>query len=236
MPPNKIIKDPKYYKDGKPDLLHFHVSPSLALVRNTIKKAGCDGVVAVGYEGGGHQSYEGVCTSVLIPETRDEFPDVPIVAGGGFFDGKTLVSALALGADAVQMGSRFIATRDGEFHLNFKNALINGIDSDTQISAGGFGPIRILKNKYAQRHSKVLTREEKVKQEKAWGVDQALSERLRKDTRAYALTYEGDVENGAVLCGQTICGIHDLPTVKELIDRIMKEAEIRIKYISTLAD
>ncbi|MFX0138116.1 MAG: NAD(P)H-dependent flavin oxidoreductase, partial [Candidatus Hodarchaeota archaeon] len=144
-PPNKIINDPKFYKDGKPDLLHFHVSPSLALVRNTIK-SGCDGVVAVGIEGGGHQSYEQICTSVLIPETRDEFPDTPIVAGGGFFDGNTLASALALGADAIQMGSRFIATSDGEFHINFKNALIKGQDSDTMICAGGFGPIRLLKN------------------------------------------------------------------------------------------
>lgn len=235
VPPNKIIKNPKFYKDGKPDLYHFHVSPSLALVKNTIK-AGCDGVVAVGIEGGGHQSYEEICTSVLIPEIRDAFPDKPIVAGGGFFDGNTLASALALGADGIQMGSRFIATIDGDFHINFKNALIKGQDADTMICQGGFGPIRILRNKYALSHRLIMSKEDKIKQEKAYGIDQDLSQQLLKDGRAYEATYEGDMENGAVLCGQTICGIRDLPTVKDLMDKIMKQAEARIKLINTYVD
>jgi NAD(P)H-dependent flavin oxidoreductase YrpB (nitropropane dioxygenase family) len=236
VPPNKIIKKAKYYKDGEPDLLHFHVAPALALCRNVVK-AGCDGIIAVGYEGGGHQSYEGVCTSVLIPETRDEFPDVPIVAGGGMMDGKTLASALALGADAIQMGSRFIATSDGDFHINFKNALVKAQDADTIMSDGAFGPIRLLKNTYSLSHRLKMTREERIAMEKAAGGDiEQASEKFRQDLMAYDLVYEGNVEDGAVLCGQTVCGIKDLPTVAEVIKKIMKEAEEQIRKVNTYVD
>ncbi|MHA1380337.1 MAG: NAD(P)H-dependent flavin oxidoreductase [Candidatus Helarchaeota archaeon] len=236
VPPNKIIKKAKYYKDGKPDVFHFHVAPALNLCRNVVK-AGCDGIIAVGYEGGGHQSYEGVCTSVLVPETRDEFPDIPIVAGGGMMNGKTLASALALGADAVQMGSRFIATSDGDFHINFKNALVKGIDSDTIMSDGAFGPIRLLKNKYSLAHKLKMTREERIAMEKsAGGSIETASESFQRDLMAYDLIYEGNVEDGAVLCGQTICGIKDLPTVAEVIKRVMTEAEETIKKVNQYID
>lgn len=234
-----VIKKTKYYKDGKPDLLHFHVAPSLALIRNVIK-CGCDGVVAVGYEGGGHQSYEQVCTSVLIPETRRDFPDIPIIAGGGFYNGDTLVSALALGADAIQMGSRFIATSDGDFHDNFKDTIIQGQDDSTMMSDGAFGPIRLLKNEYSLKHPLKMSREERILMEKSAGAEgggiESATERFRKDLMAYDLVYQGDVEHGAVLCGQSICGIKDKPTVKEVIDRLMQEAEEKIKKMSTWVD
>ena len=240
VPPNKIIKRAKYYKDGKPDVLHFHVAPALHLCRNVVK-AGCDGIIAVGYEGGGHQSYEGVCTSVLIPETRDAYPDIPIVAGGGMMDGKTLASALGLGADAVQMGSRFIATSDGDFHENFKNALVKGTDKDTMMCDGAFGPIRLLINKYARGHPLKMSREERVAMEKSAGAGGSTdiassSEAFQRDLMAYDLVYEGNVEDGAVLCGQTICGIKDLPTVAEVIKRIMAEAEDQIRKVSQYVD
>ena len=236
VPPNKIINREKYYKDGKPDLIHMHVAPALGLIKNVVK-AGCDGVVAVGYEGGGHQSYEGVCTSVLIPETRDEFPDIPIVAGGGMMDGKTLASALALGADGIQMGTRFIATSDGDFHVNFKNAIVKAVDSDTMMCDGAFGPIRLLKNKYALAHKLTMTREERIAMEKKMGGDiESASERFQKDLMAYDLVYQGNVEDGAVLLGQTVCGVKKLLTVKEVIESIMTEAEGQIRKINQYVD
>lgn len=230
VPPNKKIK--KYNGKNNDDLRHFHVSPCLRLVQNTFK-AGCDGVVAVGYEGGGHQSYEGVNTSVLIPVTRAAFPDKPIIAGGGFYNGQTLASALALGADAVQMGTRFIATSDGDFHQNFKDLIVRSRDEDTMISAGLFGPIRLIRNKYAIDHSKVLTREEKMLQEKSLGkVSEDVSgiqDRLQKDLKRMGQTYMGNMEDGAILAGQTVGGIDSLPTVKELIDTIMAECQETIR-------
>ncbi|MHC1591649.1 MAG: NAD(P)H-dependent flavin oxidoreductase [Candidatus Helarchaeales archaeon] len=236
MTAQKIIRREKYYADGKKDILHFHVSPTLALCQNTYR-AGCDGVIAVGYEGGGHQSYEGVNTSVLIPETREwidnNCPDFYLVAGGGFYNGRTLASALALGAEAIQMGTRFIATSDGDFHINFKNAILKARDEDTIVCAGAFGPIRLLKNEYALAHAKVLSKAEKLAQEKGLGVTGVdpteMNRQLAEDMKRYDLVYEGDVEHGAVLCGETVGGINSLMTVKEVIESITKEAEEVIK-------
>ncbi|MFX0133141.1 MAG: NAD(P)H-dependent flavin oxidoreductase [Candidatus Hodarchaeota archaeon] len=226
----------KQLKEGTSDLLHFHVSPSLRLVHNTFK-AGCDGVVAVGYEGGGHQSYEKVHTLVLIPEVRNHYPDKPIIAGGGFYDGAGLASALTMGADAIQMGSRLIATKDCEFHPNYKQMVVNGKDESTEVCQGAFGPIRLHKNKYTAEHNKLMTREEKMKQEKDEGLldpKRLLEEQVRKESLAYALVYMGDIENGAVLLGQSIGGVDDIPTVKELLDRMVSNAEKRIKEVTKL--
>ena len=230
-PPSKQLK-----KDA-PGLRHFHVSPSLRLVHNTFK-AGCDGVVAVGYEGGGHQSYERVHTLPLICEVRTHYPDKPIIAGGGFFDGQGLAAAFAMGADAIQMGSRFIATKDCEFHPNYKQAIVDGKDEDTQVCQGAFGPIRLYKNEYTATHGEILSKEQKMKQEKEQGLldpkrlQRVMMEKFTKESMAYALVYMGDTENGAVLLGESIGGVDDIPTVKELIERIVAEAEKRIKEVS----
>ncbi|NVM03883.1 MAG: nitronate monooxygenase [Candidatus Helarchaeota archaeon] len=230
-PPNKMIK--KNNEKHNDDLKHFHVSPCLRLVEHTFK-SGCDGVVAVGYEGGGHQSYEGVNTSVLIPIVRAHFPDKPIIAGGGFYNGQTLASGLALGADAVQMGTRFIATSDGDFHPNFKKLILKSQDEDTIITTGMFGPIRLIKNKHALEHAKVLTREEKIKQEK-FQVDadqqKILQQQMLEKFMAMEKSYKGDVENGPCLGGQTVGGIESMPTVKELIETMMAECQETIKTL-----
>jgi len=219
VPPNKLIKR------KAPDLLHLHVSPSLHLVNQTFK-AGCDGVVAVGYEGGGHQSYEQVVSSILIPEVREKFPDKLMVAGGGMVNGRSLVAALALGADGIQMGSRFIATSDGDFHENYKNKILEMDDTSTMMCDGAFGPIRLFKNKYALSHPLRMSREERIAYEKSMGGTIADgSDRFLDDMKRYDLVYNGDIENGAVLVGQTVALINDLPTCKEVIERIMKEAQ-----------
>ena len=222
----------KRIKKRAPDLLHFHVSPSLQLVNHTFN-SGCDGVIAVGIEGGGHQSYEEVATSVLIPEVREAYPDKLIIAGGGMVTGRSLAGALALGADGIQMGSRFIATSDGDFHDNYKNSILTMDDSSTSMCDGAFGPIRLFKNEYAIHHPLNMSKEERKAHEKAAG---GTAESLMDDMKAYDLIYKGDIENGAVLVGQTVAMIHDLPTCKEVVDRTMKEAEEVItglqKYVS----
>ncbi|MHA1265581.1 MAG: NAD(P)H-dependent flavin oxidoreductase [Candidatus Helarchaeota archaeon] len=227
VPPNKIIKK------KAPDVLHLHVSPSLKLVDVTLKKAGCDGVIAVGIEGGGHQSYEQVATSVLIPEVREKYPDVLMIAGGGMATGRTLASALALGADGVQMGTRFIATSDGDFHQNWKNLIPKLTDEDTMMCDGAFGPIRLYKNKYALSHPLRLSREERIAMEKQLGNVETGTDKFVEDMRRYDLVYKGDIENGAVLLGQTVALVHDLPTCQEVIDRIMKEAIETIKEMNS---
>ncbi len=227
IPPHNIIKK------KAPDLKHLHVSPSLKLASVTLDKAGCDGVIAVGYEGGGHQSYEQVTTSVLIPEVREKYPDALIIAGGGMATGRTLAAALALGADGIQMGSRFIATSDGDFHENYKNLIPKLTDEDTMMCDGAFGPIRLYKNKYALSHPLRLSREERIAMEKSLGNVDNLTEKFADDMKRYDLVYKGDIENGAVLLGQTVALIHDLPTCKEVIERIMKEAIETIKEMNS---
>jgi enoyl-[acyl-carrier protein] reductase II len=218
-------------KKKAPDLLHLHVSPSLKLVDVTFN-SGCDGVVAVGIEGGGHQSYEQVATSVLIPEVREKYPDKLIIAGGGFVNGRTLASALALGADGIQMGSRFIATSDGDFHDKWKNKILEMTDESTMMCDGAFGPIRLFKNKYAIGHPLRMSREERIAMEKNVGNVEAKTDKFVEDMMRYDLVYKGDIENGAVLVGQTVAMIRDLPTCKEVIDRMMKEAIETIKEMN----
>ncbi|MHA1309389.1 MAG: NAD(P)H-dependent flavin oxidoreductase [Candidatus Helarchaeota archaeon] len=227
-PPDKLIKR------KAPDLVHLHVSPALSLVDHTFK-SGCDGVVAVGYEGGGHQSYEQVVTSILVPEVREKYPDSLIIAGGGMVTGRSLAAALALGADGIQMGSRFIATSDGDFAQTYKDKILGMDDRSTMMCDGAFGPIRLFKNKYALSHPLRMSREERIQYEKSMGgsIDQG-SDKFIEDMKAYDLIYKGDTENGAVLVGQTVALIHDLPTCKEVIERIMKEAEEVIKHNASL--
>jgi enoyl-[acyl-carrier protein] reductase II len=218
-------------KKKAPDLKHFHVSPSIKLVDHTFK-SGCDGVVAVGIEGGGHQSYEQVATSVLIPEVRQKYPDAVIICGGGMVTGRSLAAALALGADGIQMGSRFIATKDGDFHEKWKNKIMEMTDESTMMCDGAFGPIRLFKNKYALSHPLRMSREERIAMEKSLGNVESGTDKFREDMMRYDLVYQGDIENGAVLVGQTVAMIKDLPTCKEVIDRIMKEALETIKEMN----
>jgi len=233
----KLLAKEKYFPDGKRDILHFHVSPSMSLCQNTIK-AGCDGVIAVGIEGGGHQSYEEVATSVLIPEVKEwlenNHPEKYLIAGGGFYNGRTLASGLSLGAEAVQMGTRFIASTDGDFHQNYKDAIVAAADDMTMMCSGAFGPIRLYKNKYALSHSKILSKEEKLKQESEIGTKDDMTQRLMDDMKRYDLVYEGDVENGAVLVGQTVGGINSLKSVAEIVADIEKEAIATIKRLNSI--
>ncbi len=203
-----------------PGLLHFHVAPSLYHARR-VEAAGCDGVIATGYEGGGHQSYEQVNTVVLVPEVVKALK-IPVIASGGICDGTGLAASLTMGAIGIQMGTRFIATRDCEFHQNYKDFIVRSTDTDTTIVQGAFGPIRLLKNKYSLSAPKPVDKEARVTQEKEMFAD---LEKLREDLEKYALIYEGDVEGGAVLCGEVAGRIEDIPTVKELIDQIIREAE-----------
>jgi NAD(P)H-dependent flavin oxidoreductase YrpB (nitropropane dioxygenase family) len=229
-PPAKQIKEWKEKYDPKDDLMHFHVVPTPRHAQKAIESAGCDGVIAAGYEGGGHQSYEGVNTSVLVPQIRAMYPDTPIIASGGFCDGLGLASALTLGADAIQMGTRFIAATDSDFHKNIKEFILKSESEDTMMCSGAFGPIRLLKNNYANRHARPMTKEEKKESEKSLatmfgGSPDKMDSDFMKDMKAYDNMYAGDIENAAILTGETCGGIKSLETVEEIINDITKEAE-----------
>jgi enoyl-[acyl-carrier protein] reductase II len=209
------------FKEKDKDLLVFHVAPTLY---HAMKVDGlCDGIICTGYEGGGHQSYERVNTTVLVSEAVKQCKK-PVVACGGFSDGHGIAAALAMGAVGVQMGTRFIVTKESEFHQNYKDFILRSKDSDTMVCQGAFGPIRLLKNKYAEHHGEILSKDEKMAAESELDVAA-----ITEDNKKYGLVYEGDIENGPVLCGQSCGNVKDIPTVKELIERMMKEAEEAIK-------
>ena len=147
----------KIWKKKAPDLKHFHVAPVLWLVDKVVA-AGCDGIVATGTEGGGHQSYEMVTSLVLIQQVARKYPEKPLVACGGFATPEGVASGLAMGADAVAMGTRFIASNQSEFHPNYKALIPPATARDTMLTTGGFGPIRLLKNKYCLEHGKIISK------------------------------------------------------------------------------
>ncbi|UCD01200.1 MAG: nitronate monooxygenase [Promethearchaeota archaeon] len=209
------------------NIKHFHVAPALWLATKCVD-AGVDGVVLTGYEGGGHQSYEKISTLVLLQQVKQKYPDLPIIACGGFASGEGLASALAVGAGAIAMGSRFIASKESEFNENYKNVVPPAKASDTIYVTGVLGPIRLWKNNYSLHHGVVSTKEEKMALEA-----QITPEMAMEDQKHYEMIYDGNIIDGAVLLGQSIGIINSIESVQDIINDIIKSAEKRLKEASS---
>nr|MDO8082270.1 nitronate monooxygenase family protein [Candidatus Freyarchaeota archaeon] len=197
---------------------HFHVVPSPYHARK-VERMGTDLVIASGHEGGGHVAFDPVHTMVLLPEVVRSVK-LPVVGAGGFCDGTTLAAALALGAVGIQMGTRFIATQESEFLPSYKNFVRDIKDTrDTVVTKGLFGNLRYLKN------PAVLKMQELARS----GAPE--EEQFRFEIKSMEAIETGDVENSAMPGGEVAGRINEIPTVKELIERIVKEAEeiIRVK-------
>ncbi|MFX0024207.1 MAG: NAD(P)H-dependent flavin oxidoreductase [Candidatus Hermodarchaeota archaeon] len=216
----------KMWKEKAPDMYHFHVGPALWLV-DKIVESGCDGIVATGTEGGGHQSYERVTTLVLVQQVAQKYPDKMLIGCGGFATPEGVAAGLALGADAIAMGTRFIASTESEFHQNYKDLIPSATARDTMLTTGGFGPIRLLKNKYCLEHGKVMNRDEKISQELAYDMDEYLTDLL-----AYELVYtKGDTVDGAVPVGQTVGLIDSILDVDDIVSGFTNKAEKILKNL-----
>jgi len=219
----------KMWQKSCPEMFHFHVAPALWLVDKVVN-SGCNGVVATGTEGGGHQSYERVTTLVLVQEVIQKYPDILTVACGGIADPSGIAAALAMGADAVAMGTRFIATTQCEFHPKYKALISPATDRDTMLTTGGFGPIRLIKNKFCLEHGNVISKEEKIAQERSMlDIDSHLD-----DLQKYEIVYtDGDVDDGAVPVGQSCGLINSIMDVDDVISGFTKKAEEILKKISS---
>ena len=214
----------EWIKKKMPYVKHFHVGPALWLV-DKIVKAGCDGIVATGIDGGGHQSYEEISTLVLLQQVLRKYPEHLIVACGGFASPEGIAAGIAAGADAIAMGTRFIACKESEFHQNYKDLIPPATARDTILTTGGFGPIRLLKNKYALEHGEIISKDDKIAQELAYDLDEFLEE-----LRRYEIVYtEGDVEDGAIPVGQTVGLIDDILSVDDILSSFTKKAEELLK-------
>jgi enoyl-[acyl-carrier protein] reductase II len=206
-------------KESGSQIKHFHVAPSLWLA-GKCQAAGVDGMVVTGWEGGGHQSYEKISTLVLIQQVRKNFPEAPLIACGGFATGEGLAAALAMGAGGIAMGSRFIASKESEFHENYKNIVPPAKAQDTRYVTGVLGPIRLWKNNYSLHHGVVSNKDEKLAEEAMLTPEKAL-----EDQKHYEMVYEGDINDGAVLLGQSIGIINSIESVRDILDDIIKGAE-----------
>lgn len=224
----KMIHNNAYekLKEAGSNIKHFHVAPALWLADKCVS-AEVDGMVITGWEGGGHQSYEKISTLVLLQQVKQKHPDVPLIACGGFANGDGLASALAMGAGAIAMGSRFIASKESEFHDKYKNIIPPAKAQDTMWVTGVLGPIRLWKNNYSLHHGVVSSKEEKMALETHITPEIAL-----EDQKNYEMTYDGNVEDGAVLLGQSIGVINSIDCVKDIIEDIVKGAEKRLKEVT----
>ncbi len=206
-------------RDNGSNIKHFHVAPALWLADKCVV-AGCDGVVVTGWEGGGHQSYEKISSLVLLQQVKQKHPDLPIVACGGIATGEGMAAALSLGAGGIAMGSRFIASKESEFHENYKNIIPAARANDTIWVTGVLGPIRLWRNKYSLHHGVVTNKEEKMALEA-----QLTPEKALEDQKHYEMTYNGNIDDGAVLLGQSIGIINSIESIKDIMDNMVKNAE-----------
>ena len=187
-------------------------------VRHALKAQtiGCDAVSVDGFECGGHPGEDDIPNFILLPRAADEL-SIPFVASGGMADGRSLVAALALGADGINMGTRFIATREAPVHENVKQAIVAASELDTRLV------MRPLRNT-----ERVLTNpavERLLLKEKALGAALKFEDIIEEVAGVYPRIMQGgDMDAGAWSCGMVAGLIHDVPTVQELIDNIMAEA------------
>lgn len=206
----------------------FHVVPTVRHAKRA-EKAGVDAVIASGHEGGGHIAWVPVHTMVLLPAVVNAV-EVPVIGAGGFCDGATLVAALALGAAGVQMGTRFIATKEADdcFAPIWKSRILKTAESDTVVARGFVGPLRYLKTEMSSRLADATVK--KIPKLYLGQPDVSLDPDLLQLEIKGHLNLLGDNEEEALFYGGEVAGrIRDVPTVGELIERIVGEAEEIIK-------
>jgi enoyl-[acyl-carrier protein] reductase II len=174
--------------------------------------AGVDAVVCEGFEAGGHNGREETTTFTLIPMVKQEVK-IPIIAAGGIASGRGMLAAMVLGADAVQLGSRFAATKESSAHQNFKTTIINAKDGDTHLTLKELAPVRLLKNKFYRELQELYLKNPSKEQLK----------QLLGRARAKKGMFEGDLEYGELEIGQISGLIDEIKPVKEVLDEIINE-------------
>ncbi len=202
-----------YLKDAGIKVIHKCTSVRHALKAQAI---GCDAVSVDGFECGGHPGEDDIPNMILLPRAAVEL-DIPFLASGGMADARSLVASIAMGAEGINMGTRFMATKEAPIHQNVKQAILDATELDTRLI------MRPLRNT-----ERVLTNpavERLLAKEKALGKDLKFEDIIEEVAGVYPkVMQQGTMDAGAWSCGMVAGLIDDIPTCKELIDRIMKEA------------
>ena len=203
-----------YLKDAGIKVIHKCTS-----VRHALKaqRIGCDAASVDGFECGGHPGEDDIPNMILLPRAADEL-EIPFVSSGGQADGRSLVASLAMGADGMNMGTRFMATREAPIHENVKQALVEADELQTRLI------MRPLRN--TERVLSNAAVEKLLEKEKELGDKISFEDITEEVVGVYPrVMLEGEMDAGAWSCGMVAGLIHDIPTVKELIDRIMTQAD-----------
>ncbi len=187
------------------------------------QEAGVDAVVAEGFEAGGHNGREETTTLTLIPMVKEQL-DIPLIAAGGIATGKAMLAAMILGADGVQVGSRFVASKESSAHQAFKQVVVDAREGDTHLTLKELAPVRLIKNKFYNDLQELYKTSPTVEDLKT----------LLGRARAKRGMFEGDLVEGELEIGQIAGLIHDIKPVKQIVEDMMAEFEQAKKEVSNL--
>lgn len=199
-----------------------HVVSSLKFALKS-QEAGVDAIVAEGFEAGGHNGRDETTTLTLIPMVKEQL-QIPLIAAGGIATGQAMLAAMILGADAVQVGSRFVASLESSAHQDFKNVVVDAKEGDTQLTLKELAPVRLIKNKFYNELQELY---------KTSPTTEQLKELLGR-ARAKRGMFEGDLEDGELEIGQIAGLIHDIKPTAQIVEDMMQEFEDAKNSISNL--
>ena len=185
--------------------------------------SGVDAIVAEGFEAGGHNGRDETTTLTLIPMVKEQL-SIPLIAAGGIATGKAMLAAMVLGADGVQVGSRFVASEESSAHQAFKQVVVDAKEGDTQLTLKELAPVRLIKNKFYSEVQELYKTGPTVDQ---------LKELLGR-TRAKRGMFEGDLEDGELEIGQIAGLIHDIKPVAQIVDDMVAEFETAKQKVTSL--
>jgi enoyl-[acyl-carrier protein] reductase II len=203
------------FKENGITVVHVVSSSKFAL---KAQEAGCDAVVAEGFEAGGHNGKEETTSMVLIPLIKNAV-HIPVIAAGGIATGRQMLAAMVLGADAVQIGSRFVCTPEASSHQNFKEAILHAAEGDTMLSIKKVVPVRLLKNKFATA----------IQMAEAEGATAIELQTILGRARAKKGMFEGDMEEGELEIGQVSSMIHSIKPAAEIVQEIWNDFKQQLK-------
>ncbi|MCF6349393.1 MAG: nitronate monooxygenase [Flavobacteriaceae bacterium] len=200
-----------FLKEKEITVVHVVSSVKFAL---KAQEASVDAVVAEGFEAGGHNGRDETTTFTLIPMVKEKI-DIPLIAAGGIATGRSMLAAIVLGADGVQIGSRFVASNEASSHINFKQKIVDSKEGDTQLTLKELAPVRLLKNKFYDEVQALYKQNPTTEQ---------LKELLGR-ARAKRGMFEGDLEDGELEIGQVAGLIHDIKPAAEIVQEIVGDFE-----------
>lgn len=216
--------NPKTYtsklKDNGITVVHVVSSVKFAL---KAQEAGVDAIVAEGFEAGGHNGREETTTFTLIPMVKEQL-QIPLIAAGGIATGRGMLAAMVLGADAVQVGSRFVASEEASSHQAFKQMVVDAKEGDTQLTLKELAPVRMLKNKFFESVIELYTTNP---------TKEDLIKHLGR-ARAKRGMFEGDLEEGELEIGQIAGLIHDIKPAAQILKDMVSEFQIAKKEVFSL--